>query len=119
MSLCRLVWSRSLHATADIFLDLKSNQDDPDVATAAAVGLPLGADGNPVGASEVLVNQPAIDVLRKLPGVTESNYRAIMNECACLADLAAIPVERLEQIMGSKKLAGMLRGFLDAPCPRV
>ncbi len=33
---------RSLHATADMFASLKSNQDEPDVAAAQAVGLPLG-----------------------------------------------------------------------------
>jgi len=34
----RIIWSRSLHATADIFRALKVNQDDPDPVTAAAVG---------------------------------------------------------------------------------
>ena len=34
----RIIWSRSLHATADIFQALKVNQDDPDPVTAAAVG---------------------------------------------------------------------------------
>ena len=34
----RLLWSRSLHATADLFKALKSNQDEPDAGTAAAVG---------------------------------------------------------------------------------
>lgn len=34
----RIIWSRSLHATADIFRALKVNQDDPDPITAAAVG---------------------------------------------------------------------------------
>lgn len=36
----RLVWSRSLHATADIFLSLKSNQDEPDESKAMRVGVP-------------------------------------------------------------------------------
>lgn len=36
----RIIWSRSLHATADIFQALKTNQDDPDPITAAAVGQP-------------------------------------------------------------------------------
>ena len=34
----RIIWSRSLHATADIFRALKSNQDDPDPDVAAAIG---------------------------------------------------------------------------------
>lgn len=34
----RIIWSRSLHATADIFRALKVNQDEPEPVTAAAVG---------------------------------------------------------------------------------
>ena len=34
----RIIWSRSLHASADIFRTLKSNQDQPDPIQAAAVG---------------------------------------------------------------------------------
>jgi len=37
----RIIWSRSLHATADIFRALKSNQDDPDPNEAAAIGKPF------------------------------------------------------------------------------
>ncbi|KAH9299438.1 hypothetical protein KI387_031120, partial [Taxus chinensis] len=36
----RLVWSRSLHATAEIFASLKANQDEPDVSKAMRVGVP-------------------------------------------------------------------------------
>ena len=36
----RLIWSRSLHASADLFRALKSNQDDPDPLVAASVGEP-------------------------------------------------------------------------------
>ena len=37
----RIIWSRSLHATADIFRALKGNQDDPDPDVAAAIGKPI------------------------------------------------------------------------------
>lgn len=37
----RVFWSRSLHATAAIYAALKQNQDDPDAASAAAVGVRL------------------------------------------------------------------------------
>ena len=36
----RLIWSRSLHATAAIFRDLKANMDEPDPVRAAAIGAP-------------------------------------------------------------------------------
>lgn len=38
-------------------------------------GVPLDADGS---ATETIVNTSAIDVLRRLPGVTEGNYRPLM-----------------------------------------
>ena len=37
--------------------------------------MPLEADGS---AAETIVNTSAIDVLRRLPGVTEGNYRPLM-----------------------------------------
>lgn len=36
----RIVWSRSLRATAEIFASLKANQDEPDEAKALRVGVP-------------------------------------------------------------------------------
>lgn len=109
----RLLWSRSPHATAELFAALKAAQDEPDPATAALVGVPLadqqqgqggqdagtgapgasggmggpgaalGAAAGPSGAAaggggggggtavlESVVNQPAIELLRRLPGVT-------------------------------------------------
>lgn len=56
-------------------------------------------------------------MLRRLPGVTDSNYRAIMDGCKSLAELAMLPVERLAELMGGPKAAKMLREFLDAKYP--
>lgn len=36
----RILWSRSLHATAEIFASLKANQDEPDETKAVRVGVP-------------------------------------------------------------------------------
>ena len=36
----RIVWSRSLHASAEIFASLKANQDEPDEVKAIRVGVP-------------------------------------------------------------------------------
>ena len=34
-----MLWSRSQHATGELFLSLKRNQEEPDAGTAAVVGL--------------------------------------------------------------------------------
>ncbi|KAK3150185.1 hypothetical protein QOZ80_3AG0229940 [Eleusine coracana subsp. coracana] len=113
----RIVWSRSLHATADIFISLKTNQDEPDENKAMRVGVPAedGTVENDARAENY--NTSAIEFLRRLPGVTDSNYRAIMDGCSSLAELALLPVERLAELMGSQKGARTLKDFLDAKCP--
>ncbi|KQK24186.1 DNA repair endonuclease UVH1 [Brachypodium distachyon] len=113
----RIVWSRSLHATADIFMSLKTNQDEPDENKAMRVGVPSedGIVEDDVRAENY--NTSAIEFLRRLPGVTDSNYRAITDGCNSLAELALLPVERLAELMGSQKGARTLKEFLDAKCP--
>ncbi|KAK6947501.1 ERCC4 domain [Dillenia turbinata] len=115
----RIIWSRSLHATAEIFASLKSNQDEPDEAKAIRVGVPSeeGVVENDVRAENY--NTSAVEFLRRLPGVTDSNYRALMDGCNSLAELALLPIERLAELMGGQKTARTLRDFLDAKYPTV
>ncbi|KAG0481780.1 hypothetical protein HPP92_012638 [Vanilla planifolia] len=90
----RLVWSRSVHTTAEIFVSLKSNQDEPNEAKAIRVGVPFedGIIENDVRAENY--NIAAIEFFRRLPGVTDSIYRSLMDGCKNLAELAILPVER-------------------------
>lgn len=113
----RIVWSRSLHATAEIFASLKSNQDEPDEVKAIRVGVPSeeGIVENDIRAENY--NTSAVEFLRRLPGVTDSNYRAIMDNCNSLADLAVLPLKKLAELMGGQKAAKTLRDFLDAKYP--
>lgn len=113
----RLVWSRSVHATAEMFASLKSNQDEPDENKAIRVGVPSedGIVEDDVRAENY--NTTAIEFLRRLPGVTDSNYRALLDGCKSLAELTLLPVERLAELMGGQKPVKMLRDFLDAKCP--
>ncbi|KAL8480361.1 hypothetical protein ACS0TY_027052 [Phlomoides rotata] len=113
----RIVWSRSLHATAEIFAVLKANQDEPDEAKAIRIGVP-SEDG--IIESDVRAenfNTSAVEFLRRLPGVTDSNYRMIIDQCTNLAELALLPVEKLAELMGGQKAAKILRDFLDAKFP--
>ena len=64
-----------------------------------------------------MINQSAVDLLRRLPGVTDANYRALMNGVSSLAELARLSCERLEELMGGAKAAQALYNFLHAPCP--
>ncbi|CAN1333847.1 DNA repair endonuclease UVH1 [Linum perenne] len=113
----RIIWSRSLHATAEIFASLKSNQDEPELDKAIRVGVPSqeGIIENDMRAENY--NTSAVEFLRRLPGVTDSNYRPIMDGCKSLSELALMPVEKLAELMGGQKAARTLRDFLDAKYP--
>jgi DNA excision repair protein ERCC-4 len=68
---------------------------------------------------EVVVNSSAVELLRRLPGITDHNYRTVLRECESLAALAQCSVQRLEQVLGGSKAAKALHDFLHAPCPRM
>ncbi|GAQ83327.1 Structure-specific endonuclease ERCC1-XPF [Klebsormidium nitens] len=115
----RIIWSRSVHATADIFAALKANQEEPDVKKAMVVGVPT-EDGVIEGDRQgETYNTTAQEVLRRLPGVTDANYRMLMDGVKCLADLAETSIEDLSKLMDGQRPAKMLREFLDAKCPTV
>ncbi|KAL1568952.1 DNA repair endonuclease uvh1, variant 2 [Salvia divinorum] len=113
----RIVWSRSLHATAEIFATLKANQDEPDEAKAIRIGVPSedGIIEDDIRAENF--NTSAVEFLRRLPGVTDSNYRLIIDKCKSLAEVALLPTEELAALMGGHKAAKTLRDFLDAKFP--
>ncbi|KAK9236723.1 hypothetical protein V1525DRAFT_406053 [Lipomyces kononenkoae] len=77
----RIIWSSSPYQTAEIFLELKRSQEEPDPETATNVGLDeLGENGGggDSSSSSNLYNQAAVDMLRSMPGITAVNYRNLM-----------------------------------------
>ncbi|KAL6779933.1 XPF1 [Auxenochlorella protothecoides x Auxenochlorella symbiontica] len=112
----RLVWSRSLHATAATFAALKANQEEPDPVAAATAGVPLEAGEGATADRETLVNRPAMDVLRRLPGVTEGNLRPLMRAGGSLAGLAKLSEAELAEAMGGAVAARKLKSFLAQDC---
>lgn len=118
----RLLWARSPPAAARLFLALKagSASGEPDPAAAAAVGLPDGEEEGGGGAGGGgSMNEPAIDLLRRLPGVSEANLRPLMAAAGSLAGLAGLSLADLEAAMGGAGAARKLRGWLDSACPAV
>ena len=136
----RFLWARSPHAAADLFVALKAGAArEPEADVAAAVGndeasLALeGGGGAAGGARSVSVaesrseNAPAVDLLRKMPGVTDSNWRRLADAAGSLAGLAKLSEEELARIMSggdqgesgvvARNAARRLRSFLQTPCP--
>ena len=115
----RVMWSRSLHATAEMFATFKIAEPEPTVEQAAAVGVPqsAGEGHGALPAPEEPFNQPAIDFIRRLPGVTEANYRRVVDAVECPAALAEMTQEQLARVLGDARQAKTLHEFIHAPFP--
>ena len=58
-------------------------------------------------------NVPALEILRKLPGVNEGNVHNIMSRCRCLADLFEKTDEELCELLGNGSNARKFRTFVE------
>ncbi|KAG5185904.1 restriction endonuclease type II-like protein [Tribonema minus] len=88
----RVLWSRSPHATVAIFEALMRNEAPVDAAAALAAGARAGAADSNSAARRCL--------LLRLPGVTASNFRALMRAGGSVAGVAALSLPQLTAAMG-------------------
>ncbi|KAI9923079.1 hypothetical protein PsorP6_000256 [Peronosclerospora sorghi] len=103
----RILWSRSPHATVDLFKIVKKYQDEPDMDTAAALGNGLLRDDSAAQTKNregelgsKYYNTNSIDVLKKLPGVTEHNSRKIAASVENLVELSRQSLDELTEMLG-------------------
>ena len=134
----RIIWSRHLHATASIFQAIKSNCEEPDVETCANIGLEdmhynnnnNGGSGGGVNSSiganktgedrkQVILNESAVDLVRRLPGVTSANIWNVLKRCDCVKDLCELTSEEVIAMLGSTKNGKQLYDFLHAKTPQL
>ena len=91
----KIIWSSSPYQTAEIFEELKKQQEEPDPIKAVQVGLIAGEDP-----SDQTFNQVPQDMLRAVPGITEKNISRITLEVGSLADVGNLDEEELDELMG-------------------
>lgn len=108
----RVLWSRSVHTTASLFASLKAHAPQPDVDTAASVGVPTGQD-----VDEVPTNTAATDFLRRLPGMTDRHARVLISRFHSLAQVAVATEAALADALDDRNQAHRLHAFLHAPFP--
>ena len=113
----RVLWCRTPAATAIAFAALKQNQEEPDVEAAAMIASDGVTRTASCAASEANdaaeSNTAALEMLRKLPGVTAATARALQARIRCLADIAEISELELGRILGAGN-AALLHRFLHA-----
>mgnify|MGYP003341002566 CR=1 FL=1 len=103
---------RSPHAAADIFAALKAEEPQPDAVTAASIGQNQG-DGS---FHESEYNWEPQEVLRRLPGINQSNIYHVMRSVENLADLAGKNESELQHLLG-KANGTKLFEFLQTTAP--
>jgi DNA excision repair protein ERCC-4 len=95
----RIIWSSSPYQTAEIFNELKKQQDEPDPLKAVQLGLdPTLQSGDEVRS----FNQTSQDMLRALPGVTESIVMTLMLKTESVAELANMSEREVCWLIGTE-----------------
>lgn len=85
----KVIWSCSPNATAEIFLDLKKDNEDPNVSSLHILGQ-----------GDEFADSSARDILLRLPGITNENYRKVMKRFTCLRDLFNCNFSDISDLIG-------------------
>lgn len=93
----RIIWSSSPYQTAEIFSELKKQQDEPDPVKAVNIGLEAGED-----AEARTFSQVPQDMLRAVPGVTEKNLVRLTLEVGSIFELANMEEEEISKFVGKE-----------------
>nr|CCA20443.1 DNA repair endonuclease XPF putative [Albugo laibachii Nc14] len=113
----RLLWSRSPHTTVDLFKVIKKNLQEPDVKVAAAIGSGIDPEHSAkftesstleamereqmgYAHAETFYNVSSVEILQKLPGITQYNYRHVLSRVKTLAELSNYSIQQCIQLVG-------------------
>lgn len=93
----KIIWSSSPYQTAEIFDELKKQQEEPDPIKAVQVGLIAGEDP-----SDQTFNQTPQEMLRVVPGMSEKNLSRITLEVRNVAEVSNLGEEELDVLIGKE-----------------
>lgn len=103
----RIIWSSSPYQTAEIFEELKKQQEEPDPTRAVQAGLEDGEDPE-----TKTFNQTPQDMLRAVPGVTSKNLARLVLDMENVQAVANAEEGELAAMIG-KEAARQIRYFFD------
>lgn len=95
----KVLWSYSPYETAQIFLELKAVQHEPDVNDALAKGVNptiSTSDGPP------MFNDDAIDVLNTIPGINSLNVLQVIKNVLSLKEFVSLSADQLKEMLGEE-----------------
>ncbi|ODV82449.1 uncharacterized protein CANTADRAFT_19997 [Suhomyces tanzawaensis NRRL Y-17324] len=94
----KIIWSSSPYETAQIFVQLKANQEEPDVGEALDKGVNRAVvteDGGPP-----VFNDDPIDFIQNIPGINAANYHLIVQKVQSIEKLVELSKEQFLEILG-------------------
>lgn len=91
----KIVWSSSPYQTAQIFLELKSGEESPDVVQAINKGLKSNE-------SPSLYNESVIDLLQSVPGINNSNYLKVIRQVNNMQEFVLLSQQELVDLIGEE-----------------
>jgi DNA excision repair protein ERCC-4 len=93
----KIIWSSSPYQTAEIFLELKKQAEEPDPMRAVQLGL----DPSMAGDDMRIFSQVTQDMLRVLPGINEKAVTTLMLEVESMTELANLSEKELCKLVGT------------------
>lgn len=106
-----------MQMTAEIFAGLKAVEPEPVLEVAQRVGVP-DAEGKTSKLIEDNLNDAAVDLLRRLPGITDKNYRRVIDKVYSIEKLCDLSEAQLAEVLGDARQAKTLHTFIHAPFPQ-
>jgi DNA excision repair protein ERCC-4 len=93
----KIIWSSSPYQTAEIFENLKTQEEEPDPIAAVRAGL-----DKDMKAEDQTFNLEPQEMLRVVPGVTPKNIKNLVLECENVREVANMNVDELEPLVGKE-----------------
>lgn len=93
----KIIWSSSPYETAQIFLELKASQTEPDVEEALSKGVNPSISTNE---GPPMFNDDAVDLLQTIPGINNVNYTTVVQKVRNMAHLVCLTREEFVEMLG-------------------
>lgn len=91
----KIIWSSSPYQTAEIFENLKTQEEEPDPIAAVRAGL-----DKEMRAEDQTFNLEPQEMLQVVPGITPKNIKNLVLECENVREVANLNVDELEPLVG-------------------
>lgn len=102
----KIIWASSPYQTAEIFEELKKQQEEPDPYKASQIGLTEGEDPE-----ERTFNTGPQELLRTIPGVSAKNASRLYLETKNVLEVANMSLEELDPLVGKESGRQIVRFF--------